>query len=88
METYQHGDARDQPRIVGDVSSDVDGLRSQVIFLHHHIAVAEGVGLVEGEAVHSRRAPAYSEVGTRLKHKIQSHYYTSETYSTISSLHD
>ena len=68
METYQHGDARDQPRIVGDVSSDVDGLRSQVIFLHHHIAVAEGVGLVEGEAAHSWRALAYSEVGTRLKH--------------------
>ena len=88
METYQHGDARDQPRHVGDVSSDVDGLRSQVIFLHHHIAVAEGVGLVEGEAVHSRRALAQSEVSTRLKHTVQSHDYTSETYSTISSLHD
>ena len=86
METYQHGDTRDQPRHVGDVSSDVDGLRSQVIFLHHHIAVAEGVGLVEGEAVLSWRAAAYCEVGTRLKHTVQ-YYYTTETHRTV-LLHD
>ena len=88
MEMYQYGDARDQPRHVDDVNSDVDGFRSQFLFLHHHLAVAERVGLVEGEAVHSRRALAQSEVSTRLKHTVQSHYYTTETHRTVASLHD